>query len=96
MQCHGYNWEYEPIPHVVANLLVADLRHILKCAIFLRQNRVLLLTEDLDLASRYKLHENVREYVDVDFVYKHFKCKFTISHVGHYPDLVDIATLQLM
>lgn len=24
-------------------------------------------------------------------MYKHFKCKFTISHVGHYPDLVDIA-----
>lgn len=34
IQCHDYNWEYEKIPHVVGNLLVADLRHILKCAIF--------------------------------------------------------------
>ena len=49
MQFHNYNWEYEKIPHVVAYMLVHDLRRILKCAIFLKENRILLLLDDLDL-----------------------------------------------
>ena len=42
IQCHNYNWEYEKIPHVVASMLIGDLRRILKCAIFLKENRILL------------------------------------------------------
>ena len=59
IQCHNYNWEYEKVPHVIANMLIRDLRRILKCTIFLKENRILLLTEELDLPSRVELHENV-------------------------------------
>ena len=91
IQCHNYNWEYEKVPHVVANMLIGDLRRILKCAVFLKENRILLLTEELDLPSRFELHECVRKFVNVGFEYKHFHGEFTIAHVGHYPDLVSIA-----
>ena len=47
IQCHNYNWEYEKIWHVVANMLVGDLRRILKCAVFLKEN-VLLPTRNED------------------------------------------------
>ena len=76
IQCHNFNWDYEKIPHVVANLLIGDLRRILKCAIFLKENRILLLTDELDIPSRIELH---------------FHGQFTISHVGHYPNLVNTA-----
>ena len=49
IQCHNYNWEYENVPHVVASMLIGDLRRIPKCAIFLKENRILLM-EELDLA----------------------------------------------
>ena len=91
IQCHNFNWEYEKIPRVVANMLIGDLKRILKCAVFLKENRILLLTEELDLHSRYELHENLRKFVDVGFECRHFHGVFTISHVGHYPDLVSIA-----
>ena len=26
IQCHSYNWEYEKVPHVVASLLIGDLK----------------------------------------------------------------------
>ena len=91
IQCHNYNWEYETVPHVVASMLIGDLRRIHKCAIFLKENRILLLTEELDLASRVELHECLRRFVNIGFEYKHFHGNFTISHVGHYPDLVSIA-----
>ena len=90
-QCHNYNWEYEEVPHVVANMLIAHLRILLKSPIFLKENRILLLTEELDLASRVKLHECLRIFVNIGFEYKHFHGNFAISHVGHYPDLVSIA-----
>ena len=72
-------------------MLIGDLKRILKCAVFLKENRILLLTEELDLHSRYELHENLRKFIDVSFEYRHFHGDFTISHVGHYPDLVSIA-----
>ena len=91
IQCHNYNWGYEKVPHVIANMLIGDLRKILKCAIFLKENRILLLTEELDLPSRIELHENFWKFVNVSFEYRHFRGNFTIAHVGHYPDLVSIA-----
>ena len=91
IQCHNYNWEHEKVPHVVANMLIGDLRKILKCAIFLKDNRILLLTEEIDLPLRFELHENLRKYVNIGFECKHFHGVFTIAHVGHYPDLVSIA-----
>ena len=90
IQYHNYNWDYEKVPHVVANMLIGDLRRILKCAIFLKENRILLLTDELDIPSRMELHESIRKFVDVDFECRHFHGQFTISHVGHYPDLVNI------
>ena len=91
IQCHNYNWEFEKVPHVVANMLIEDMRGILKCSIFLKENRILLLTDELDIPSRMELHENIRKFIDVDFEYRHFHGQFTISHVGHYSDLVNIA-----
>ena len=72
-------------------MLIGNLRKILKCAVFLKENRILLLTEDMDLPSRFELHENLRKYVDMGFECGHFHGDFTISHVGHYPDLVSLA-----
>ena len=60
-------------------------------SIFLKENRILLLTEELDLASRVELHECLRRFVNIGFECRHFHGNFTISHVGHYPDLVSIA-----
>ena len=91
IQCHNFNWEYEKVPRVVANMLIGDLKRILKCAVFLKENKILLLTEELDLHSRFELHENLRKFIDVGFECRHFHGVFTISHVGHYPDLVSIA-----
>ena len=91
IQCHNFNWEYEKVPRVVANMLIGDLKRILKCAVFLKENRILLLTEELDLHSRFELHENLRKFIDVGFECRHFHGDFTISYVGHYPDLVSIA-----
>ena len=91
IQCHNFNWEYEKVPRVVANMLIGDLKESLKCAVFLKENRILLLTAELDLHSRFELHENLRKFNDVGFEYRHFHGDFTISHVGHYPDLVSIA-----
>ena len=91
IQCHNFNWEYEKVPRVVASMLIGDLKRILKCAVFLKENRILLLTEELDLHSRFELHENLRKFIDVGFECRHFHGDFTISHVGHYPDLVSIA-----
>ena len=62
----------------------------MKCAVFLKENRILILTEELDLPSRFELHENVRKFVDIGFECRHFHGDFTISHVGYYPDLVSI------
>ena len=75
---------------------IGDLRRILKCAILLKENRILLLTEELDLASRVELHECLRQFVNVDFEYKHFHGHFTIAYVGHYPDLVSIAAHMIV
>ena len=72
-------------------MLIVDLKRILKCAVFLKENRILLLTEQLDLHSRFELHENLRKFIDVGFECRHFHGDFTISHVGHYPDLVSKA-----
>ena len=91
IQCHNFNWEYQKVPRIVANMLIGDLKRILKCAVFLKENRILLLTEELDLHSRFELHENLRKFIDVGFECRHFHGDFTISHVGHYPDLVSIA-----
>ena len=91
IQCHNFNWKYEKIQRVVANMLIEDLKRILKCAVFLKENRILLLTEKLDLHSRLEIHENLRKFVDVVFECRHSHGDFTISHVGHYPDLVSIA-----
>ena len=92
IQCHNFNWEYQKVPRIVANMLIGDLRRILKCAVFLKENRILLLTEELDLHSRYELHENLRRFINVSFECRNFHGDFTIAHVGHYPDLVSIAT----
>ena len=91
IQCHNFNWEYQKVLRVVANTLIGNLRRILKCAVFLKENRILLLTEELDLHSRFELHENLRKFIDVGFECRNFHGDFTISHVGHYPDLVSIA-----
>ena len=64
IQCHNYNWEYEMIPHVVANMFIGDLRRILKCAVFLKENRILLLFDELDPPSRVELHESIKRFVD--------------------------------
>ena len=58
IQCHNFNWEYEKVQRVVASMLIDDLKRTLKYAVFLKENRILLLTEELDLPSRFKLHEN--------------------------------------
>ena len=84
IQCHNFNWEYEKIPRVVASMLIGDLKRILKCTVFLKENRILLLTEELDLHSRFELHENLRKFIDIGFEYRHYYGDFTISHVGHY------------
>ena len=91
IQCHNFNWEYEKIPRVVASMLIGDLKRILKCAVFIKENRILLITKELDLHSRFELHENLRKFIDAGFEYRHYHGDFTISHVGHYPDLVSIA-----
>ena len=91
IQCHNFNWEYQNIPRIVANMLIGDLKRILKCAVSLKENRILLLTEELDLHSRFELHENLRKFIDVGFECRHFHGNFTISHVAYYPDLVSIA-----
>ena len=96
IQCHNYNWEHEKIPHVVANMLVGDLRIILKCAVFLKENSILLLVEELDLSSRTELHECIKKFVNVDFEYRHFHGDFTIANLGHYPDLISIAAHVLV
>ena len=57
----------------------------------MKENRILLLTEELDLHSRFELHENLRKFIDVGFECRNFHGDFTISHVGDYPDLVSIA-----
>ena len=80
--CHNYNWEYEKIPHIVANMLIGDLKRILKCAIFLKGNRILLLVEELDLPSRTELHECIKKFANVEFEYRYFHGDFTIAHVG--------------
>ena len=67
IQCHNFNWEYEKVPRVVANMSIGDLKRILKCAVFLKENRILLLTEELDLHSRFELHENLRKFIDIGF-----------------------------
>ena len=91
IQFHNFNWEYEKVPRVVATMLIRYLKRILKCAVFLKENRILLLTEELDHPSRFELHENLRKFIDIGFECRHFHGDFTISHVGHYPDLVSIA-----
>ena len=95
IQCHNLHWEYEKIPHVVAKLLIADLI-ILKCAIFLKENRVLLCVEVLDLPSRTELHECFKKFINVEFEYRHFHGHFTIAHMGHHPDLVSIAAYVIV
>ena len=75
----------------MANILVGDLRRILKCSIFLKENWFLLLVEELDLPSRTVLHECIKKFVNIEFEYRHLHGDFTIAHVGHYPDLVSIA-----
>ena len=72
IQCHNYNWEFKKVPYVVANMFIGDMRRILKCVIFLKENRILLLTDELDIPSRMELHENIRKFVDVDFECRHF------------------------
>ena len=91
IQCQNFNWKCEKVPRAVASMLIGDLKRILKCAVFLKENRILLLTEELDLHSKFELHENLRKFVDVEFKCRHFHGDCTISHVGHYPDLVSIA-----
>ena len=91
IQCHNFNWEYEKVPRMVGSMLIGDLKRILKCAVILKENSILLLTEELDLLSRFELHENLRRFIDTGFECRHFHGNFTISHVGHYPDLVSIA-----
>ena len=91
IQYHNFNWEYEKVPRIVANVLIGDLKRSLKCAVFLKENRILLLTEELDLHSRFELHEHLRKFIDVGFEYRHFHGDFTICHVGYYSDLVSIA-----
>ena len=91
IQCHNFNWEYQKVPRVVANMLIGNLKIILKYAVFLKENRILLLIEELDLHSRFELHENLRKFIDVGFECRHFHGDFTIYHIGHYPDLVSIA-----
>ena len=72
-------------------MLIGDLRRILKCAVFQKENRILLLLDELDPPSRVELHECINIFVDIGFECRHFHGDFTISHVGHYPDLVSIA-----
>ena len=73
-------------------MLIGDLRRILKCAVFLTENRILLLLYELDPPSRAELHGSIKRFVDIGFECRHFHGDFTIAHVGHYPDLVSIAT----
>ena len=91
IQCYNYNWEYEKVPHVVANMLIGDLRRILKCAGFLKEKRILLLFNELDLPSKAELHESIKRFVNVGYEHRHSHGVFIIEHVGHYPDLVSIA-----
>ena len=91
IQCHSFNWKYKKNPRVVANMLIGDLKKILKCAIFLKENRILLLTEEMDLPSMFELHKTLRKYVDIGFECRHYYGDFTISHVDHYSDLVSLA-----
>ena len=96
IQCRNFNWEYEKVPRIVASMLMGNLKRILKCAVFLKENRILPLTEELDLHSRFELHENLRKFIDVGFECRHFHGDLTISHVGHYPDLVSIAACVIV
>ena len=36
IQCHNYNWEFEKVPHVVANMLIGDTRRISQMCYFLK------------------------------------------------------------
>ena len=73
LQCHNYNWEYEKVPRVGANMLIGDLNRILKCAVFLKENRILLLLDELDPPSRIGLHESIKRFVDIGFECRKFK-----------------------
>ena len=53
IQCHNYIWEYEKVPHVIANILIGDLRGILKCAIFLKEN---MWHGEINITSFHHLH----------------------------------------
>ena len=96
IQCHNFNWEYEKNPRAVANMLIGDLKRILKCAVYLKENRILLLTDELDPPTWYEPHENLRKFVDIGFECRHFHGDLTISHVGHYADLVSIAAYGIV
>ena len=96
IQCHNYNWEFEKVPHVVANMLIGDMRRILRCVIFLKENRILLLTDELDIPSSMELHENIRKFVDVDLECRHFHGQFTISHIGELCKIFQFSLLILI
>ena len=82
IQCHNYNWEYEKGSKGGLQVCsLCDLKRILKCAVFLKENRILILTEELDLPSRFELHENLRRFIDTGLECRHFHGNFTISHV---------------
>ena len=57
----------------------------------LKENRILLLLDELAPPSRVELHESIERFADIGFECRHFHGDFTIAHVGHYPDLVSIA-----
>ena len=70
IQCHNCNWKYEKVPNAVASLLIGDLKRILRCAVFLKENRILLLTEELDLLFRFELHECLSLSLSLELVNK--------------------------
>ena len=51
VQCHKFNWDFEKVPHVILGLLIGDIKQILKCVVFLKDNRVLLLLDDMNITS---------------------------------------------
>ena len=72
-------------------MFIGDLGKILKCAVFLKENRILLLLDELDPPSRVEIHESIKRFVGISFKSRHFHGDFTITHVKHYPVLVSIA-----
>lgn len=90
LTCENVSWGLasDKVPHEVALHILGDLPSKLRCAIYLRDNRVLL---DVDISDdlRSEFVQNLTgKGHSMDF--KGYTCRFSFSRVGNYKDLVEI------